>query len=139
MPRKPTDTVQINLRLKESERRRLEAAAKEHQVSLNAEMAARLQQTFQQHQLLEVDRVHENMKRELGPVLADIQGLISNSKHTHAVDGLIRLIQPLLAARIIDGPTGQAIREAIEAIRLAEGVIELEAGKRLLRMRGDGR
>ena len=135
MPRKPTETVQINLRIKEAERRRLEASAKERQISMNAEITMRLAQTFQQQQLLDVDLAHENMKRELGPMLVDINELNRSSELTRAVDILIRHIQPLLAARIIDGPTGQAIREDIEAICLAESAIEHAIGKRVRRMR----
>ena len=135
MPRKPTETVQINLRIKEAERRQLEASAKERQISMNAEITMRLAQTFQQQQLLDVDLAHENMKRELGPMLVDINELNRSSELTRAVDILIRHIQPLLAARIIDGPTGQAIREDIEAIRLAESAIEHAIGKRVRRMR----
>jgi hypothetical protein len=48
MPRKPTDTIQVNLRIKEALRRRLEVAAKKRDVSLNFEMVDRLKASFDQ-------------------------------------------------------------------------------------------
>jgi hypothetical protein len=46
MPRKPTDMVQVNLRIREAMRRRLEGAAKKRGVSLNFEMMSRLTDSF---------------------------------------------------------------------------------------------
>ena len=43
MSRKPTDIAHVNLRIREGLRRRLEAEAKRHHVSLNSEMALLLQ------------------------------------------------------------------------------------------------
>jgi hypothetical protein len=123
--------VQVNLRIKEHERRRLEKTAKENGVSLNAEMAARLARTFQQQQLLDVDQVHENLFRTFKPLLEDVHGLMRTQPLMRAVDDLLRLIQPLLATRVIDGPTGQAVREAIDKIHLLESTIDTEAGRRL--------
>jgi hypothetical protein len=44
--RKPHTTVQINLRVKESLRRKLEREADKHQTSLNNEMRLRLEDSF---------------------------------------------------------------------------------------------
>ena len=41
MARGPTDVVQVKLRIKERERRQLEAAAESNGTTLNGEMAAR--------------------------------------------------------------------------------------------------
>jgi hypothetical protein len=46
MARKPTDTVQLNLRFSEALRRRLERAAKNNDCSLNAEIVDRLEKSF---------------------------------------------------------------------------------------------
>jgi hypothetical protein len=40
-------TVQVNARIKEKLRRKLEAAAKEHQVSFNQELTTRLEDSFE--------------------------------------------------------------------------------------------
>jgi hypothetical protein len=45
--RKPNATVQVNLRIKEKLRRKLEAAAKEHEVSFNQEITARLEDSLE--------------------------------------------------------------------------------------------
>ena len=47
MPRKPTETVQVNLRMKESLRRKLEREASKHFVSLNKEMTMRIEDSFE--------------------------------------------------------------------------------------------
>jgi hypothetical protein len=46
MARKPTDTVQLNLRFSEALRRRLEREAARHERSLNTEIVERLKQSF---------------------------------------------------------------------------------------------
>jgi hypothetical protein len=51
MPRKPTDIVQINLRIRESFRRDLEREAQQANLSLNAEIIRRLDQSFRQQDL----------------------------------------------------------------------------------------
>lgn len=50
--RAKTDTVHISTRLREPLRAKLEAAAKRNGVSLNAEMAARLDRSFERAELL---------------------------------------------------------------------------------------
>ncbi len=61
--RKPTDTIQINLRLKEHLRRRLEAAAKARQVSLNYEMASRLERSLAGESELSLFMVAQDIER----------------------------------------------------------------------------
>jgi hypothetical protein len=46
MARKPTDTVQLNLRFSEALRRRLEKEADRHGLSMNAEIIDRLEKSF---------------------------------------------------------------------------------------------
>jgi hypothetical protein len=60
MPRKPSDIVQPNLRIREDLRRRLEAAAKKRGVSLNFEMTERLKASFDQGDL---DRLSRGRRR----------------------------------------------------------------------------
>jgi hypothetical protein len=45
--RRPTEIVQVGLRIRESLRRKLEAEARRHRVSLNNEIALRLQDSFE--------------------------------------------------------------------------------------------
>jgi hypothetical protein len=53
MPKKPSDTVGLTLRLKESLRSELERSAKERGASLNSEVVHRLERSFDQDQRLE--------------------------------------------------------------------------------------
>ncbi len=74
--RKPAQTVQVNLRIKEALRRRLEREAQKQQVSLNAEMTRRLEGS-----LADEDRLadwlggEKNLQlfRVLGPVIAAVE------------------------------------------------------------------
>ena len=60
MARKPTDTVQLNLRFSETLRRRLEREAARHDQSLNAEIVHRLEQSFRVPELEKtIDRAVE--------------------------------------------------------------------------------
>jgi hypothetical protein len=52
MPRKLTEIVQVNLRMRESLRRKLEKAAADANNSLNTEMVERLENSFQNEDLL---------------------------------------------------------------------------------------
>jgi Arc-like DNA binding dprotein len=47
MPRKPADIAHVNLRIREHLRKRIEAAAKRNQVSLNSEVMQRLERSFE--------------------------------------------------------------------------------------------
>ncbi len=67
-PRRPRDIVQVNLRIRESERRQLEAAAKRNMTSLNAEMASRIVRSFEQEHVLQIDGLAENVSRALDAV-----------------------------------------------------------------------
>jgi hypothetical protein len=138
MRRKPTDIVQINLRIRELERRKLEAAAKKSGVSLNGEMAARIARTFRQTAEWEANQLAENVSRFLGPLLADVHELTKSGELIRAADELIALIQPLLAIGLIDGPAGAEIRAAIERYSVVKRMIEIEAGRRLGKMNTAG-
>jgi len=62
MPRKPAETVQVNLRMKESFRRRLEAEARTHRVSLNKEMMLRLEDSFEKTARRSLDSIAADME-----------------------------------------------------------------------------
>jgi Arc-like DNA binding domain len=72
MARKPTDTVQLNLRFPESLRRRLERAADANDCSLNSEIVHRLEQSFRREDFQEKqDAVNEGMLKIIG-VIAEV-------------------------------------------------------------------
>src|SRR5262245_29146816 len=68
MARKPTDTVHLRLRFDERLRRRLEQAAERNQQSMNAEIVARLEQSFGREDMkamvseaVRLERKHEQL------------------------------------------------------------------------------
>jgi hypothetical protein len=76
MPRKPTETVQVNLRMKEGLRRRLEREAQKQSVSLNAEMTRRLETSISaEERVADLVGGEKNLQlfRVLGPAIARIE------------------------------------------------------------------
>jgi HicB family len=62
MARRPNETVQINLRLKESLRRKLEREALKHGISLNIEMRVRLEDSFKAQAMHNLEDVANDLK-----------------------------------------------------------------------------
>jgi hypothetical protein len=69
MARKPSDVIQIKIRVREDLRRRLEQAAKKADRSINSEMASRLADSFNLPKLNEItaglDNVYLRFAREM--------------------------------------------------------------------------
>jgi hypothetical protein len=66
MPRKPSAIVQYKLRIRETLRRRIEQAAKQHGVSANQEMVSRLERSFELEEIRELGHVAGDMTTLLG-------------------------------------------------------------------------
>jgi hypothetical protein len=62
MPRKPVDTAHVNLRIRESLRRKLEREAKKHQTSLNNEIRLRLEDSFEAQARRDLEAIVDNLK-----------------------------------------------------------------------------
>jgi hypothetical protein len=60
--RQATETVQVNLRIKEALRRRLEREAEKHQISLNKEMQLRLEDSLRQEAVRGLDDIRADME-----------------------------------------------------------------------------
>ena len=118
--RRPTETVQVNLRIKERLRRRLESAAKKRQVSLNYEMTSRLEQSLDAENLVTIDSVASDMEtnwHRWGEAL-------------HALNkqgDLLRAAEALLAANLAVPPEQKIIEKAVGRVREAIAMIDLEA------------
>ena len=67
MPRKPVDIAHVNLRIRESLRRKLEREAERHQTSMNNEIRVRLENSFRIEADRDVDAV-AGSEIELGAV-----------------------------------------------------------------------
>jgi hypothetical protein len=130
-----TATVQLSkVRIKEELRRRLKRAAEQHHVTLNGEIVGRLEQTFEQTILLDLNQIFENAKRYMYPLIEGGGDLKRENELIGAAKGLIGRIEPLLAARVIAGPEAEAMRRAIEQVYLAIKAIDNEAVQRARRV-----
>ena len=139
MARKATDTVQINLRLKEAERLRLVAAARRSSApTFNRFLAGTLMNALDQGRLLDAAQAVEHVSRALQPLLSDLHELNVSGDYRRAVGKLLSLLRPLLATRAIGGAAGEAIRATIDEIDIADRVFEIEAGNRYRRMHTSG-
>lgn len=78
MKRRPTDRVQIGLRLRESLRARLESAAKRSDISINEEIVDRLDRSFDRQDLL-VDSMVLAYGKELAGLLMLMGRAMSNA------------------------------------------------------------
>jgi Arc-like DNA binding dprotein len=61
MARKSVETVQVNLRIKESLRRQLERKAAQHRISLNQEMKIRLEDSLKKEATRSLEGIAEDM------------------------------------------------------------------------------
>jgi hypothetical protein len=63
MRRKPTATVQVNLRIKEELRRKLEAVAKQEEISLNQLIKQRLEDSLEQKAKQSLESISSDLER----------------------------------------------------------------------------
>jgi Arc-like DNA binding domain len=103
--RKLTDIVQVKLRLRESLRRKLEREAEKRGLSTNAELARRLEESFDREEL------NEALRSAMWQVL------------TH--EGLTEALKPL-AAQIVEKLDASRFERTKEAFREIEARRELE-------------
>lgn len=119
MPRKPTETVQVNLRIKERLRRRLENEARKRDVSLNYEMTSRLERSFEQEGLLTIDTVADALKTfsvQFGPF---VERVTLQRDLARAAKALIGHIPPDVCKR-------EDVRNAIELVQQTVDVMKQE-------------
>ena len=101
MARKPTDTVQLNLRFPESLRRSLERAADANDCSLNSEIVLRLEQSFRREDFQKVqDAINEGMLKVMG-VIANVARQMPPSVPRF---GLLDLLTPEQTAQVFERP-----------------------------------
>jgi hypothetical protein len=121
MPRKPSETVQVNLRIKESLRRRLENAAHKRQVSLNYEMTSLLERGLDQPALLEGQSVAQDMAimwARWGDAFTQIN---RQADLIVWVEWLIKQVE--------NQADPESIKAAIARVRDVEHIIRLEASR----------
>ena len=112
MPRKPTEMVQVNLRIRENLRRRLEREAKKRGVSLNYEMTSRIEQGFDREAHRKIDKVASDLEDVWDRFL---RGEEDRARQMELVDAAEHLIKQLPT----DVREGEAVRHAVEWVQKA--------------------
>lgn len=123
MSRKPTETVQVNLRIKEALRRRLEREAKKRGVSLNYEMTSRIDQSFNIEGLRDQETVTEDMKGAHARFMQPFLGIATQNLLRDAAEMLVVAVKNLPA----ECREHEEVRKALAAVSEAQTVMDLEA------------
>jgi hypothetical protein len=91
--RTPSATVAFKLRMKETERSQLEAAAQRNRVSMNNEIRARLAQSFRSTGAYEATQAAIDVRRILGPMLGALHELAEAGALIQATDSVVACAQ----------------------------------------------
>jgi hypothetical protein len=134
--REASELVQTNLRWRATEHAWLVAQAKQHRVSLNSEIVWRVMRSRDQDADMQLREVAEEVVQRLEPYLVNAHERGLYGDLLAAARQLVDAIAPHLAVGLLKGRAGQQVREAIDAVHLARGVLEVTAGGRLISVRG---
>src|SRR5262249_55455880 len=129
MPRKPGETVQINLRLKEALRRRLEREAKKRGVSLNFEMTSRIEQSFEMESLRAQEAVTADMHVAWSRFGQLFHGLASQGDLRRAAEMLVAEVEAMPECLEREG-----VQKAVAAVKQVTNVLDIEAALAIRRM-----
>jgi hypothetical protein len=120
MPRKASAVLTYKLRIREALRRRIEQAAKKREVSLNYEMATRLERSFDEERLVDIDATARLLQVTVARLSAPIHELNLQGDLLRAAEVLVRQVEN-------SERDEKAIAKAVEKVKQAIRVIELEA------------
>jgi hypothetical protein len=118
--RKPTVVVQVGLRIREALRRRVEQAAAKRGVSINTEIAMRLDRSFDQEAQNEIGFLSVH----LGNSVSRLETLLDDLKRQGV---LIRVVKELVLQVGLQDP--KAIDAAVAQAKLVLKTLEHEAAK----------
>ena len=93
MARKPSEIIMTSLRIRERLRRQLEQAAKKRSVSVNYEMASRLEYSFERESLRSLFEVTEDMTNIWAKYGDAIHQFEQQGRLIHAAEALINEIE----------------------------------------------
>ena len=129
MSRKPGETVQINLRLKEALRRRLEREAKKRGVSLNFEMTSRIEQSFEMESLRTQEVVTADMHVAWSRFGQLLHGLASQGDLRRAAEMLIAEVEAMPECLEREG-----VQKAVATVKQVTNLLDREAALAIRRM-----
>ena len=128
--RDPNATVQVNLRIKERERRLLLEAATRNHTTLNGEMAARVMRSFEQDHLATLRHWANDQEAVLLSLFGNIDELRQQEALIRASESLMARIQPLLDSKVVGERLSEGIKQDIAAIRSAIRTVEFMWSRR---------
>jgi hypothetical protein len=117
MPRKPTEMVQVNLRIRENLRRRLEREAQKRGVSLNYEMTSRIEQGFDREAHRKIDKVASDLEDVWDRLVRDID---EQSRTQELISAAEHLIEKVRKGEAVDSAI-EWVEKAVEAITRIHG------------------
>lgn len=121
MARKPSEIIMTSLRIRERLRRQLEQAAKKRSVSVNYEMASKLEYSFERESLRSLFEVAEDMTNIWARYGNAIHQLEQQGRLIHAAEALINEIETGGNKAAI-GTAAEKVRQAIKGIGLSAEV-----------------
>lgn len=121
MARKPSDVIQIKIRVREDLRRRLEQAANKADRSINSEMASRLADSFNLPKLNEITTGLENVYLRLANELRD---QLQTQDLMRAAEDLIQQLPTEVQGREAVKRAIAEVQNAITAIAHVHGRIQ---------------
>ena len=125
MARKPSDVIQIKIRVREDLRRQLEQAANKADRSINSEMASRLANSFNLPKLNEITAGLENVYTRFARELLD---RVQRENLMRAAEYLIEQVPTEVRGREAVKRAIAEVQNAITAIAREHGRVPLEEG-----------
>jgi Arc-like DNA binding domain len=119
MASKPSDVIQIKIRVREDLRRRLEQAAKKADRSINSEMASRLADSFNLPKLNEITVGLENVYKQMADEIRD----------RSQTEDLMCAAEYLIQQLPTEVQSREAVKSAIEWVQSAITAIAQEHGR----------
>jgi hypothetical protein len=129
MPRKSTDTAHVNLRIRESLRKKLAQEAEDRHWSLNNEIRWRLEASFERQDLLSLTDCSAELRNLVLRLDERFHGLDKQGDLLRAAEALVKAIER-------DDP--DAIKDGVIRVKQTTSMIETEAKAMPRRMHTTG-
>jgi predicted transcriptional regulator len=109
--------IDYKIRIRDALRRRLETAAKKRDHSINAEMVARIEESFERGDLLKLEKITAGLETAYGRFARELRDRQQTQELMNAAEALVRQVQDREELK----PTITWVQEAIAAIAKVHG------------------
>jgi len=113
--------IEYKIRIDPALRRRLETAAKKRDVSINQEMALRLDESFERGEMLKLGKITADLENVYQRYAREERDRLQTQELMNAAEALIELIPAEIQARKAVKHTIAWVQKAIEAIARVHG------------------